>query len=276
MIEVLAVFISGLIIGSFLNVCIYRIPRNESIVFPGSHCPECHQKIAYYDNIPVFSYLWLRGRCRHCRRPIPPHYATVELLTATIYAICYINAPSLSLFVIGAVFATLIIPLIFIDYYHFILPDVITYPGMALGLALSPLHPIEHWNDFLTISVYDMLNVHMNSPIVHSLVGSLVGIFLGGGILWVVAEVYFRVRKMEGLGLGDVKMMAMVGAFLGWKLAWLTTFFGSLVGSLYGGFLIITQGKTLQHKLYFGTFLGFGAIVALLYGGMILDHYFRV
>ena len=270
----------GLIIGSFLNVCIHRIPREESVVFPRSRCPHCDATIAPYDNLPVFSYLWLGGRCRQCRAPIPLHYPLVELLTGVVYALCALNAPSLPLFLVSVVFATLIIPLIFIDYYHYILPDVITKPGMALGLLLSPLMPPGHWSDVLTASVYTLLNIHSLSPawqpVVQALIGSTLGMLMGGGILWLVAEVYFRVRKREGLGLGDVKMMAMVGAFLGWKLAWFTIFLGSLVGSLYGGYLILTRGENFQYKLYFGTFLGMGALVALLYGGQFLDRYFRI
>ena len=199
----LFIFLFGLVIGSFLNVCIYRIPRDESVVFPGSHCPNCQHKIAPYDNIPLFSYLWLRGRCRACGTPIPLHYPLVELLTGVAYVLCYWNAPTWSYFFVSAVFVTLVIPLIFIDYYHYILPDVITYPGMILGIALSPLHPAEYWNDLLTVSVYELLNIHIRSTVAQALAGSLLSVLLGGGTLWLVAEVYFRLRKIEGLGLGE-------------------------------------------------------------------------
>lgn len=178
-------------------------------------------------------------------------------------------------FIVYAIFISLVIPLIFIDYYHYILPNVITIPGMVLGLALSPLHPYDFSYDLLTMSLYDLLNVHRSSPELDALVGSLLGIIIGGGTLWFVAKVYYHLRKVEGLGFGDVKMMAMVGAFLGWKLAWFTIFLGSFVGSLYGLYLIAAKGKGFRHELYFGTFLGLGALIALFYGSRLLNLYFH-
>ena len=179
-------------------------------------------------------------------------------------------------FIVDAIFISLVIPLIFIDYYHYILPNVITIPGMVLGLALSPVHPYDFWDDLLTMSLYSLLNIHTISPVLNALLGSLLGIIVGGGTLWFVAEAYYRIRKVEGLGFGDVKMMGMVGAFLGWKLAWFTIFLGSFVGSLYGLYLIAAKGKGFRHELYFGTFLGLGALIALFYGSRILSLYFRV
>lgn len=245
------------------------------MVFPSSHCPNCNAPIAWYDNLPVVSYILLGGKCRRCKERISPRYPLVELLTAVLFLICYVRSYSLPQFIINLVFVSLVVPLIFIDFYHYILPNVITLSGMVIGLALSPFQPASYWSDFATVGLFNALGVKMHVYLLQSIMGSLLGIVLGGGTLWLVGTTYYLIRKVEGLGFGDIKMMAMVGAFLGWKLAWLTIFIASAAGSLFGLYLMAARGKDLRHALYFGTFLGIGAIVSLFYGEQFLNWYFR-
>ena len=239
----------GLIWGSFLNVVIYRLPRRMSLVIARSACPSCDKRIPGYDNVPVLSYLMLRGRCRFCKAPISFRYPFVEMLLGAAGLLAYLrHGPSLEL-VVEFAFVAAMVALIFIDYDHQILPDAITLPGAVLGLALS--YPRE------VITVADAFK----------------GAALGAGLLFLVSEVYFRVRKIEGLGFGDVKMMGMVGAFLGWKGVLLTLFLGSLSGSIVGLALIASQGGDMKTKLPFGTFLGMGAIATVYAGGPLIGWY---
>lgn len=268
------VFVLGLAVGSFLNVCIVRLPQGESVIAPRSRCPRCKAPIAAYYNIPLLSYVLLGGRCRSCQERISVLYPAVELLTALLFISLYLRDGPTWHFLAGALFISLLIPLIFIDFRHFILPDAITLPGMLIGLILSPIQPPERWQDSLTLALYSLLNVHSDSHLPLALFGSLLGIVLGGGLLWLVAEGYYRLRRVEGLGFGDIKMMGMVGAFLGWKLAWLTVFLASFAGSLFGVYLMAARGRGLRHQLYFGSFLGAAAIVSLYYGSEILNWYF--
>ena len=242
-----AVSLLGLAVGSFLNVCIHRIPRGESIAWPGSHCPKCQHPLRWYDNIPVFSYLALRGRCRYCREPISPRYLIVELVTGLTFAALVMLYPPGLLLAVRLLFGCALIVLFVIDLDHHILPNVITLPGIAIGFALSFFGP-PGWRS------------------------SLLGIVLGGGIPFAIAWTYEKVRGHEGLGMGDVKMLAMIGAFLGWPLMLLSLVLASFTGSIVGaGF--IAAGKGARYALPFGTFLAVGALAAVVAGDAILAWY---
>ncbi len=262
----------GLIIGSFLNVCIYRLPRGESIVFPRSHCPGCGQSIAAWDNVPVVSYLWLRGKCRRCKKPISLQYPVVEILTGLAFYVCAWKWDFTSPAYVNSILLAVIIVLIFIDYQHQILPNLITLPGLIAGILLCPFQTSSLFNDGLTQGLASIVSAHNSDPLV-PWAGSILGALAGGGTLYLVASAYELVRKRQGLGMGDVKMMAMVGAFLGWRLALLTIFCGSFLGSIIGIFLILFRGNNLQTKLAFGTFLGPGAALAL-FGGLPFIHWY--
>ena len=272
-----ALFIFGLLIGSFLNVVIHRLPLGESIVFPGSHCPVCNAEIKWYDNIPVISYaILLRGSCRSCRARISPVYPAVELLVACLYLLIFllhrdeiiIDGMWLPLLA-DVVFVSLIVPLVFIDLRHKLLPNAITYPGLALLLVLRTLAP-DPWMIAHTPKPFGLDGAPDWAV---SLLGSALGAIAGGGSLWLVREVYYRLRHVEGMGLGDVKMMLMVGAFLGWQLTLLTIFIGSLLGSLIGVLLIALRGGTMRMQIPFGVFLGPSAIIALMIGQQFIEWY---
>lgn len=255
----------GLIVGSFLNVCIYRLPRHESIVFPGSHCPSCGKPVRPYDNVPVLSYLWLRGKCRFCRSAISLQYPIVELLAGLAFYACAaqwgLRAPAF----VNSLFLSAILVLIFTDYHHQILPNVITLPGIVAGILLSPFQWQDLYRDPLSENLASMVS-HSHADAAFPWVASLLGAVLGYGILLLVGSLYKLARKRQGLGIGDMKMMAMVGAFLGWRLALLTIFAGSFLGSIVGILLVIFGGRTLQSKLAFGTFLGAASAISLFFG----------
>jgi len=264
----------GLVIGSFLNVCIYRIPLDKSIVFPGSACPHCGNPIRPYDNIPVLSYLLLRGRCRICGNAISVQYPLVELLTGAAFFACAwewnFTAPAF----VNSLLLSVLIVLVFTDYHHQILPNVLTLPGIAVGILLSPSQPVSYYSDALSTMAASWLWPE-NPQLILPWVGSLLGAIIGGGPLLLLAIGYEKLRKRQGLGMGDVKMMAMVGAFLGCRIAFLTILAGSFLGSIVGVFLILFRHKNLQTKLAFGVFLGIGAAVCLFYGLSVWDWYFR-
>ena len=262
----------GLVVGSFLNVCIYRIPLRESIVHPGSHCPKCSQPVRPYDNIPLLSYLWLLGRCRFCKNPISLQYPLVELLTGLSFYACAWKWEYQSPTFVNSLFLCLIIVLVFVDYEHQLLPNVITLPGMLLGIALSHFQDQKLFMDGLSYSLASAL-MPDNPEAALPWMGSITGAFIGGGFLLLVGFAYQLVRKKQGMGMGDVKMLGMVGAFLGWRLAFLTIFAGSMIASVVGILLIIFRGQTLQSRLPFGTFLGGGAILSLFYGLSFLQWY---
>lgn len=273
-----AVFVFGLLIGSFLNVVIYRLPLGESIVLPASHCPACNAEIGWYDNIPVFSYVvLLRGKCRSCRARISPIYPAVELLVASLYLLLFLvhleqvgGATRVLLLPLLAdiVFVSLIVPLVFIDLRYKLLPNAITYPGLALMFMLRALAP-EPW-----ILAHTPHAFGSGAPVwAQSMFGSLLGAAVGGGCLWLVRELYYRIRHVEGMGLGDVKMMLMVGAFLGWQLTLLTIFIGSLLGSLVGILMILLRGDTMKMQIPFGVFLGPAAIISLFIGEQLIVWY---
>ena len=262
----------GLVIGSFLNVCIHRIPRGESVVRPASRCPSCGKPVRPYDNIPVLAYLWLRGKCRFCRGRIPLRYPAVELLTALAFYLCGRTWGAAPAGLLNAAFLSILIVLVFIDYDHQILPDVLTIPGAILGLAASPLQAEAFFRDPIALAVATRL-AQGNAAALLPWIGSLIGALAGGGLLFLVAWIYETIRHRQGLGMGDVKMMALVGSFLGWRLALLTIFAGSLAGSLVGLLLVALRGQTLETRLAFGTFLGFGAAAALFLGLPFLSWY---
>jgi len=238
----------GLVVGSFLNVCIHRIPRDESIVWPGSRCPACGAPIRWFDNIPVLSYFVLAGRCRRCRARIAVKYPLVELATMGLFLAHYWMLGAQPLLVVRLLFSAALIVLFVIDLEHQILPNRITLPGIAVGFVAS-LGLWPGWRD------------------------SLLGILLGGGILWAIAEAYFRVRREEGLGMGDVKMLAMIGAFLGWQQVLVTLVLSSAAGALVGVALMAAGRGTMKYALPFGTFLALGAVASSLVGSDLVAWY---
>ncbi|HEX7177623.1 MAG TPA: prepilin peptidase [Pyrinomonadaceae bacterium] len=264
------VAVLGGLIGSFLNVVIHRVPREESIVFPNSRCPSCGASIRFYDNVPVLSWLALRGRCRDCRTHISARYPAVEFLTAALFGLTFWFRSGLTLSLpFDLVFVAALVALIFIDAEHMLLPNVITYPGLALALVARVVVPNLYGVEFLTRGSLAGWPVWLVS-----LVGALLGALVGGGFLWLAGWLWERARGVEAMGLGDVKMMFMVGAYLGWPLTLLTIFIGVLGGSLAGVALMVRRGeRDTQMLLPFGIFLGAGALVSLLFGTQIADWY---
>jgi leader peptidase (prepilin peptidase) / N-methyltransferase len=265
----------GLVIGSFLNVCIYRIPLGKSIVFPGSGCPNCSAPIRPYDNIPVLSYLLLRGKCRSCGKAISFQYPIVELLSGLAFFCCAQTWHFTSPTYINSLFLSIIIVLVFTDYHHQILPNILTIPGAIAGFLFSPFQTTELYRDMLSIRLASQLGFE-DSTFVLSWTGALLGAVIGGGSLFAVAFFYEKVRKRQGLGMGDVKMMAMVGAFIGYRLTILTIFLGSFSGLLVGIYLILFRKMNLQTKLAFGVFLGGTAAISLFYGLDLLRWYYEL
>jgi leader peptidase (prepilin peptidase) / N-methyltransferase len=266
----LGAFLFGLVIGSFLNVCILRIPADKSIVLPASSCTKCGKEIAPYDNIPVLSWVFLGGKCRNCKTKISAMYPAVEFLTGILFLGCY--------FIFGltvdalkwAVFAALLVVLTITDLRERILPDKVNFFGLGAGLLFSfftksldgtALWLAGRWFDFPP------------PQIALSFADAALGALAGSGLLWIVAEGYFRIRGREGMGLGDVKMMAAVGAFLGLKRTMMTVFLGSLLGSVVGIFLIAVSKKGRDYELPFGTFLGAGALLVVFFGTPALHWY---
>ena len=260
----------GLCIGSFLNVCIARLPLDISIVSPRSRCPKCEKLIASYDNIPLLSYALLGGRCRKCRTSISLRYPGVEGLTGIVsllLALQYGISPAWAVYLL---FSASMIVLVLIDLDHRILPDVITLNGIWIGILLMLY--LASPNPFAA-RLYAFAGLEVSNPYVLALTGSLAGVAFGGGLLWFVREAFFRLRGIEGMGFGDVKMMAMVGAFLGLPLTLLTILLGSVLGSVIGIVVIKVFGKGRDYELPFGTFLGGGAIIAVLYGDWLIRLY---
>ena len=260
----------GLVVGSFLNVCIARLPAEESVVLPNSRCPSCAAAIKPYDNIPVVSYVLLRGKCRSCKEPISWQYPAVEVLTAMTFWLTYaVVGIQLKTLVLLAFFSAIIV-LIFIDLHHRILPDVITLRGTVVGLLLSLLVPVE---DGTARFLFGLMGFPLTQTIVLSFLDSFIGALVCGGFLWGVAEAYYRIRNIEGLGFGDIKLMGMVGAFLGVRLALLTIMLGSFMGAVVGLAYIKFAGKNNQYELPFGSFLGVAAIIAALRGAHVIGEY---
>ncbi|MGI9106230.1 MAG: prepilin peptidase [Pyrinomonadaceae bacterium] len=265
------VFVStfGALIGSFLNVVIYRVPREESIAFPNSRCPSCGTAIRFYDNVPVLSFLLLRGRCRACRVPIPRRYPAVEALTALLFGLVFLHDGLTLALPFDLVFVAALVALIFIDAEHMILPDVITLPGILFALIARALVPNLYGLAFLSDGLLAGWPVWTIS-----LFGALFGAAIGGGSLWLMGWFWERLRGVEAMGLGDVKMLFMVGAFLGWPLTVLTIFIGVVGGSVIGvGLMLRRRERDMQMLLPFGIFLGIGAIVSLIAGQQIVRWY---
>ena len=241
------VVIFGLAVGSFLNVCIYRLPLRQSILWPSSRCPGCQTPLRWYHNLPVVSYIALRGRCHTCHAPISPMYPLVESATAVLFLGAFFTFGP-SLLVPRLLFVCAMLVLFVIDLRHRILPNGITLPGIVAGFLFSLFLP-PGWLD------------------------SLIGIVAGSGVLLLIAETYSRIRGEEGLGMGDVKMLAMIGAFLGWKLMLVTLVLSSFLGSIVGLGMIALGKGNMKYALPFGTFLAVGAIVATVAGDDLLGWY---
>ena len=243
-------FIFGTCIGSFLNVCISRIPASESLIYPSSRCPQCHHPIRFYHNIPILSYLWLRGKCRNCGQTIPIRYLIVEILTGTIAVLTLFYFGLTLDALIYFVFICSLLIIIYIDLDYQIIPDSISLPGILIGFMASFLLDAVAYTE------------------------SLIGIALGGGILFAIAWGYFLITGKEGMGGGDIKLLAMIGAFLGWQGVCFTIFIASATGTLAGVILMLIAKKNLKFALPFGPFLSIGAITYLFLGPQLIAWYF--
>jgi leader peptidase (prepilin peptidase)/N-methyltransferase len=300
---IVATFALGLIFGSFLNVCIYRLPRGKSVVAPRSACPDCGRMIPLYENVPVLSWLILRGRCRGCQRPISPRYLAVELLTGLMFAACYLHfglgLEMLKCMVLGF----LLLGLIFTDAETKLLPNALTLPGLALGIVFSLLVPV---NDLASQIMPAFVSLPLKSDMlwrVWSLLDSLAGAAMGASFLYGAGAIYLRARGVEGMGFGDVKLMAMIGSFVGIKLTIMTIFAASLAGSVFGLSTVLAvwikrrrriaaRGHSSEaarqrawrsarlalrfYEMPFGVFLGSMALVAFFFGNHLLHWYWRL
>ncbi|MGD9765807.1 MAG: A24 family peptidase [Candidatus Binatia bacterium] len=252
MVLLIAAFVFGAVVGSFLNVCIHRLPSGQSLAFPASHCPHCQAPIKPYDNIPILSYIVLARRCRSCGTRIAWRYPFVEILAGiAAVAVVYTFGPTAYALLMFAFLAALI-AITFIDLDHQIIPDAITLPGMFVGFAASLLFGAPSWS------------------------ASLAGILLGGGILWVVAAVYEWLTGREGMGGGDIKLLAMIGAFLGWKAILVTLLLASLLGTVVGVLVMAVRGRDTKMAIPFGPFLAIGATCALFWGDALIQWYLGV
>ena len=260
----------GLIIGSFLNVCILRIPAGLSVVRPSSRCPKCHAEIKPYDNIPVLSWLILGGKCRGCKTTISPMYPAIEFLTGVLFVVCYLLFGESLATAKWSMLSALLVVLTATDIRERILPDVVNLSGFVIGILFSffmvPTDGASLWLSNL------MFEFPPPRPVL-SVVDALLGAAVGAGLLWIVGEGYFKLRGKEGMGLGDVKMMGMVGAFLGVKRTLLTVLFGSLLGSVIGIVIISVSRKGRDYELPFGAFLGLGALLVIYFGTPLLNWY---
>lgn len=254
MIQYFIIFILGSVIGSFLNVCIYRMPRSLSIILPASRCPSCDTPIKPYDNIPILSYVFLGGKCRICKARISLRYPLVEFLNAALYVLVFWRFGFGLHTLVYFILCSSLIVITFIDLDHQIIPDRITLPGIPIGLLAG---------SFLLVDPF----------LRYSLLGfkaSITGLLTGGGLFYVIAAL-----SRGGMGGGDIKMMAMVGSFMGWKSVLLTTFLGSLTGAVFGLFLMIFRGKGRKTKIPFGPFLALGTLITLFYGQEMFYWYFH-
>jgi len=254
-IEIILIFVLGLlglIVGSFSNVCIYRIPRNESIIYPASHCPKCRTTIKPIDNIPLLSYILLKGRCRNCKSKISIQYPVVEFLTGLIYLIIYLIYGLSIQTLIYIILSSALIIIAFIDLNEQIIPDVISLPGIVIGLILSFFVPYL------------------------SFVNSALGVVVGGGIILTIGLGGSVIYKKEAMGGGDVKLAAMIGAFLGWRYIIISLFLGFFLGALIGIILIITKIKKREDVIPFGPFIILGSFITLLWGEKIITWYMGI
>ncbi len=296
-----AIFVLGLTFGSFLNVCIYRLPRDLSVVFPRSTCPGCHHLIRAYDNVPVLSWLILRGRCRNCKTYISVRYLIVEVLTGALFLACYAHFGASQATVKYCALGFLLLGLIFTDAETQLLPDKMTLPGLALGLVFSLVVPV---NDLASQLLPGLVPLPVSSDVswhLLSLIDAVLGAIVGASFIYGAGAIYLRARGVEGMGFGDVKLMAMIGAFLGVKLTIFTLFTASIAGSLFGVSTVLAvwikrtrrriarnheTARTARrrawesaaialrrHQMPFGVFLGSMAMVAFFYGNSFLHWY---
>lgn len=245
-------FILGAVVGSFLNVCIYRLPAGESVVSPPSRCPSCGTRIRPWDNVPILSWLILRGRCRSCRAKISARYPLVELINGLLTLALFLKFGPTLTFAVLFIFCSALVAITFIDLDHQIIPDVISLPGIALGFAASFFLPWLGW------------------------LNSLIGIVAGGGSLLLVAWLYERLTGKEGMGGGDIKLLAMMGAFLGWRAVPFIIFASSLVGSVIGLTVMMLQKKDSKLAIPFGPFLALGAVLYIFFGKAIILWYLSI
>jgi leader peptidase (prepilin peptidase)/N-methyltransferase len=251
-------FLFGAMVGSFLNVCIARIPNDESIVHPPSHCPRCQAPIPFYYNIPLLSYVLLRARCFSCKASISPRYFIVELLTALLAVMLYSWFGLSYTFFVSFVFAAALIVISFIDLDVRIVPDVISLPGIVVGLMFSVI------GYFVFADSFDILPTPLSS---------LIGILVGGGFLLATAWAYEKFTGVDGMGGGDIKLLAMIGAFLGWPSVPVTLFVASILGSVIGIGLMVATGAGRRLALPFAPFLCSGALAYLFYGSQLIGFY---
>jgi leader peptidase (prepilin peptidase)/N-methyltransferase len=254
----LLTFVFGAIVGSFLNVCIARIPNDESVIHPPSHCPRCNARIRFYDNIPLISYVVLLGRCRACGERISPRYFAVELLMAALAVALYYQFGLGLAFIASFVFVAALMVISFIDLHVRIVPDVISLPGIVVGLLFSVI------GRFVLNDPYEL---------VPSPWSSILGILIGGGVLLALAWAYEAFTGVEGMGGGDIKLLAMIGAFLGWPSIPVTLFFSSLGGSVIGLTAMIIKGVGRKYALPFAPFLCLGALLYLFFGRELVEMY---
>jgi leader peptidase (prepilin peptidase)/N-methyltransferase len=293
------IFVFGLVIGSFLNVCILRIPEDLSIVAPGSRCPRCQTPIRWYDNVPVFGWIWLWGKCRTCALPISWMYPAIELTTGVLFVACYSEFGLTQTAVKWLFFTCLIIVLAITDVRVRMLPDLVNWPGFVAGLFFSAVVPPRDGSAFF---LYSSLFHRAPTRLISGLLDALLGAAFGSFLLWGVAAAYKRIRRREGMGMGDVKMMAMVGAFLGVRGAFLTILLGTLLGTVVGVTIIVMlyivgwhrplaerasrrglgTASSLrwtiasQYQLPLGTFLGIGALLVVYFGPLMTQWWSRV
>jgi leader peptidase (prepilin peptidase)/N-methyltransferase len=240
----------GLVVGSFLNVCIYRLPRDESIAWPASHCTTCNRTLRWYENVPVLSWAVLRGRCRTCRSRIAARYPIVELTTGTLFLAGYDAFGLTPLLAVRLLFACAMVVLFAIDLEHQILPNEITLPGIVIGFLFSLALP-PGWRS------------------------SLIGLLVGGLFPFLIAEAYLRIRGREGMGMGDFKMLAMVGAFLGWPLVWITLILACILGVVIGGGVLLISRRGMATRIPFGTFIAVAALAAAFAADPVRDAWER-
>ncbi len=271
-------FILGTTIGSFLNVVIHRVPARESLIFPSSACPKCGSAIRIFDNLPILSWLILGGKCRSCKNQISQRYPAVELLTALLFVLVFWQIGFNAFLPVVLTFVAAVISLVFIDAENMILPNVITYPLIFFAFLVRLIYPI-----FFNTAVFADVNKLLLDGLtgfplwIVSGAGGILGAIAGGGSLWLVGEFWKRLRGVEAMGLGDVKMMLGVGALLGWRLALLSIFLGASVGAIAGIIVLARQKeKDFQTQMPFGVFLGIGSLIALLFGEQLIEWYFRV
>jgi len=242
-------FLLGLVLGSFSNVCIYRIPLGKSIISPPSSCPHCGSRIRFYDNIPLISYIILRGRCRVCKGPISPQYPFVELSMAVISLALFTRYGISYQYILYLMFIGSLVVITFIDLHHQIIPDIISLPGIIIGFLTSLFLPYPTWLE------------------------SAIGIVAGGGGLFAVAVIFEKLTGKEGMGGGDVKLLAMIGAWLGWKALPFVVLVSSVMGIIIGGGALLASGKGIRVKIPFGPFLAMGTIAYFFFGNIIIQWY---